>query len=307
VTIPKVAMPETTGVVIADRHFRCQHRRVRLPPLCLFLFACAPHQLAVTSPVELVEPASSPYHEVRLAMSPDGDTMMWGSKDRPGGPGSSDLWLSRRSASGWSAPEPVSFNCPEKDYDPAYSPDGRYVYFFSDRPGGLGGDDLYRVPVTGSDFGAVEHLDAAVNSAGNDWGPLPLADGSLMFATDGRGGRRHDLYLAAPTPTGFAPATPLAGAVNTDGDEIDPAVLANGDLVYAHSRNIENDAVLLMHARPEGRGYSAGTPLPLSINVANDATYGAAIDFRDPTLLYFSGTRPGLTRGKRDIYRVHVR
>lgn len=273
--------------------------------LVLLAAACG---AAPKSPVELVEPASSAYSEVRLAMSPDGRTMLWGSKDRPGGAGSSDLWMSRQQGGGWSAPQPVSFNSPSKDYDPAYAPDGRYVYFFSDRPGGLGGDDLYRVPVTGDDFGAVEHLDASVNSAGNDWAPLPLPDGSLMFATDGRGGAgRHDLFIAAASGHGFTPAIPLPGAVNTDGDELDPAVLASGDLIYAHSRDINTQPVLLMRAQHRAGGFTAGTPLPDTINVATDATYGAAIDFRDPTLLYFSGTRPELHRGQRDIYRVRLR
>lgn len=289
-------------MAIAARHVRGEHRGVR--SLLLVLAACGSRALVV----ELVEPASSAFSEVRLAISPDGNTMLWGSKDRPGGPGSSDIWMSRKVGGRWSEPQPVSFNSPSKDYDPAYAPDGRTVYFFSDRPGGLGGDDLYRVPVAGDGFGAVEHLDASVNSAGNDWAPLPLRDGSLMFATDGRGGRgRHDLFVAAPRADGFAPAVPLPGAVNTAGDELDPAVLASGDLIYAHSDNLESAPVLLMRSHLDHGRYAAGTPLPDAINVATDATYGAAIDFQDPSTLYFTGTRPELHRGKRDIYRVRLR
>jgi len=141
-------------------------RSVRTALIWLGAAACAAHGAAeapvfeVTTAPELVTPASSAYSEVRLAMSPDGNTMLWGSKDRPGGPGSYDIWMARRAAGGWTPPAPVSFDTEAKDYDPAYTPDGRYVYLFSNRPGGLGGDDLYRVPVLGDGFGAAEHLDA---------------------------------------------------------------------------------------------------------------------------------------------------
>jgi hypothetical protein len=49
-----------------------------------------------------------------------------------------------------------------------------------------------------------------------------------------------------------------------------------------------------------------GVPV-LSVNVDADATYGPAIDWRDPTVLYFTGTRPEAARGKRDLYRVRFR
>jgi Tol biopolymer transport system component len=262
-------------------------------------------RLEITGRPELVTPPSSEYSEVRIAVSPDGDTMLWGSKDRPGGPGSYDIWIARRTSGTWSAPAPVSFNTSAKDYDPAYSPDGRYVYLFSDRPGGLGGDDLYRVAVTGDDFGPAEHLDATINSAGNEWAPVPLRDGSLLFASDGRGGAgRQDLFVAAPRGEGFAPAAPLPGAINTAADEFDATALPDGDLVFSRSTNVATDPVLLVFAHRGATGYDAGTPL--SIN-AGDATYAPAIDGRDPSILYFSGTRPEATLGKRDIYRVRYR
>jgi hypothetical protein len=262
----------------------------------------------VTSAAELVMPASSAYSEVRLAVSPDGETMLWGSKDRPGGPGGRDLWITRRAAGAWSAPAPVSFNSPAKDYDPAFTPDGRYVYFFSDRSGGLGGDDLYRVPVTRDGFGAVEHLGATVNSAGNEWAPTPLRDGSLLFASDGRGGRgRQDLWVAAPLGDGFATAAPLPGAINTAADEFDPVALPDGSLVFARATNVENDPVLLVFARRGPTGYDVGTPLPTSVNVEAGWTYAPALDWRDPSILYFTGARPEATLGQRDLYRVRYR
>src|SRR5262245_50574770 len=119
--------------------------------------AARPLALETTSAAELIAPgvASSEFSEVRLAVSPDGNTMLWGSTNRPGGPGGWDIWVSRQGTAGWSKPQSVSFNSVSNDFDPAFSPDGRYVYFFSNRPGGAGGDDLYRVPVTPAGFSAV--------------------------------------------------------------------------------------------------------------------------------------------------------
>ena len=262
----------------------------------------------VISASELVTPPSSEYAEVRLAMSPDGGAMLWGSTDRPGGPGSYDIWMSRRAAGGWTAPVPVSFDTDAKDYDPAYSPDGRYVYFFSNRPGGLGGDDLYRVPVVGDGFGAVEHLDASVNSAGNEWAPVAMRDGSLLFASDGRGGSgRQDLFVAAPHGGGFAPAQPLPGAINTAADEFDAAELASGDLVFSRSANLDREPVQLIYAHRGSSGFDRGVQLPATINVDGDYTYAPSIDWRDPSSLYFTGSRPEASLGKRDIYRVRFR
>ena len=266
-----------------------------------------PARFEITSSPELVTPPSSEYAEVRIAVSPDGDTMLWGSKDRPGGPGSYDIWITRRTEGTWSPPAPVSFNTSAKDYDPAFSPDGRYVYLFSSRPGGLGGDDLYRVPVTLDDFGPAEHLDATINSPGNEWAPVPLRDGSLVFASDGRGGAgRQDLFIAAPRGNSFAPAAPLPGAINTAADEFDATALPGGDLVFSRSTNLDTDPVQLVFARHGPTGYDVGTPLPSSIN-AGDATYAPAIDWCDPSILYFTGTRPESTLGKRDIYQVRYR
>ncbi len=263
----------------------------------------------VTSAAELVLPgiASSEFSEVRLAVSPDGKTMLWGSKDRPGGPGGWDIWVTRQGARGWSAPEPVSFDSPDKEFDPAFSPDGRYVYFFSNRPGTLGGDDVFRVPTTASSFGSVEHLGAEVNSAGDEWAPAMSPDGkTLLFTSDGRGGAgRRDLFVARLAGQGFEPARALPGAVNTAADEFDATFLADGrGLVFTRSADIENDPVELFFAALGPAGYEAGTILPTTVNVSGGYTYGPAIDWADGAILYFTSQRPEAKVGKNDLYRV---
>ena len=266
----------------------------------------------LTSAVELVLPgvASSEFSDIRLAASPDGRTVLWGSTNRPGGPGGWDIWLARKGATGWSAPEAAPFNTSSKEFDPVYSPDGRMVYFFSNRPGGRGGDDLYRVPVTDAGFGAVENLGPQVNSAGDEWAPSPSPDGkTLLFATNGRGGAgRHDLFLSPIEGAGFGAARALQGAINTPLDDFDAAFLPDGrSLVFSRSTDVENAPVALYFATSGSQGYDAGTLLSPAINLEGGDAFAPTLDWADPTILYFSSHRTDATAGKTDHYRVRFR
>ena len=264
--------------------------------------------LRITSAAELVAPGivSSEHVEIRLAASPDGTMLLWGSTDRPGGAGGWDIWVSRRTGAAWGPPASASFNSAANDFDPAFSADGRWVYFFSNRPGGFGGDDIYRAAVTADGFGPAQHLGPEVNTAGNEWAPAPSPDGTqLLFASNKPGGK-HDLFIAPVRGDGFGAASPLPGAVNTpDADEFDATFLPDGSsLIFSRSRDVDNDPIQLYIARRGPAGYDAGTPLPASVNVADGYTLGPSIDLHTPGVLYFSGKRPEATAGKLDIYRV---
>lgn len=250
--------------------------------------------------------ASTQYAEVRLTLSPDGRSALWFSRDRPGGPGGYDVWSSHKTASGWSTAAPVSFNSRTRDFDPAFSADGRFVYFCSDRPGGSGGDDVYRVAVTSEGFGTPENLGPTVNSAGNEFAPMLSPDGAtLLFSSDREGGV-HDLYTAAQRDDRFTSAQRLPGAINTDAHEFDATFLDDGTtIVFARAKDFRKDRVDLFYATLKGGKYDAGTLLPLSINHAKTDTYGPMLDWSTPGTLTFSGQREG-ARGM-DLYRVRYR
>jgi Tol biopolymer transport system component len=279
----------------------------------LLVAACGharPTRLEILSAAELVTSASSEHSEIRLAVSPDGKTMLWGSTNRPGGAGGWDIWVSRRTAEGWSAPEPAPFNSGANDFDPAFTPDGRWVWFFSNRESGEGGDDLYRVGVERSGFGAAENLGPSVNSSGNEWAPAISPNGrTLLFATDGRGGRgRHDLFVASLDGDRVGEVKPLGGAINTAADEFDATFLADGaSLVFSRSTNVETDPISLYFSARMKDGYDAGTLLPASANVTGGYTLGPALDWKDPNVLYFSGKRAEAAAGGMDLYRVTIK
>jgi len=281
----------------------------RLMACAAALLSGASGGVTVLGPPERFAPgiASTGYSEVRLTISPDGRTALWFSRDRPGGAGGYDIWMSRRTPHGWGEARPVPFNGPGRDFDPAFSSDGRQVYFSSDRPGGLGGDDVYRVAVTATGFGTPEHLGAAVNSAGNEWAPMLSPDGThLLFSSDRPGGAgRQDLYLAPRRGNGFAPAPPLPGALNSSADEFDATFLADSHtIVFSRAADLRKDRIDLYAAAPRDSRYPVGTPLPQGANGEKDS-YGPMLDWSAPGRLTFSAQRPG--SGGMDLYRVRYR
>lgn len=277
--------------------------------LALSLPAAAP-AIEIVGEAERFAPgiASTDHSEIRLTISPDGRTALWFSRDRPGGPGGYDIWMARRTETGWSAATPVPFNSPGRDFDPAFSRDGRFVYFCSDRPGGIGKDDLYRVAVTPAGFGAPQNLGAAVNSASDEYAPMLSPDGRLLlFSSDRPGGAgRHDLYSARAKGRGFAPAAPLAGAINSAADEFDATFLSdNRTIVFARAPSMQDDRIDLFAAAETGAGYDAGTPLPATVNDAVGNSYGPMLDWSAPNRLTFSARRGGAA--SMDLYRIAYR
>lgn len=252
--------------------------------------------------------ASTDYSEVRLTLSPDGRTALWFSRNRPGGPGGYDIWIARMTADGWSNAEAAPFNSPMRDFDPAFSPDGRFVYFCSDRPGGIGGDDLYRVAVTAEGFGEAEHLGTQVNSAGNEFAPMLSPDGHrLLFSSDRPGGDgRQDLFSARHRDGRFEPAQQLPGDINTPADEFDATFLSDSaTIVFARAGDFRTDRVDLFVSSPDDDCYDIGTPLASNVNSAETDTYGPMLDWSDPDRFTFSGQRANAN--DMDLYLVRYR
>lgn len=249
----------------------------------------------VGEPVQFVPGiVSTEFAEVRLTLSPDGRTALWFSRDRSGGPGEYDIWMSKLTRNGWSEATPVPFNSPQRDFDPAFAPDGKYVYFCSNRPGGLGGDDIYRVEVSADEFAPAELLGPQVNSGGNEWAPMLSGDGTLLlFSSNGRGGAgRFDLFTSRRSANTFEAATPLPGAINTPADEFDATFLSDSaTVVFARAPDLQADTVSLFQAALQGQRYEVGAMLPASINWPGKDAYGAMLDWSQPNQFTFSSQR----------------
>ncbi len=71
---------------------------------------------------------------------------------------------------------------------PALSPDGNWLYFTSDMPGGKGGLDIWRVRLIGGTTGGVENLGEPINTPGDEMFPTFRPNGDLYFSSNGHGG-----------------------------------------------------------------------------------------------------------------------
>lgn len=104
---------------------------------------------------------------------------------------------------------------------PAVSPDGEWLYFTSDMPGGKGGLDIWRVRITGHGLGGVENLGEPINTPGDEMFPTFRPNGDLYFSSNGHQGLGGlDIYIAKLDKSGKKiviehPGYPL----NSQGDD----------------------------------------------------------------------------------------
>ncbi len=110
-----------------------------------------------------------------------------------------DLYMSRNNGSGWSNPEKLAISDSLAwDGSPCFSSDGRTLYFASDRRGGKGGLDLYRVTMDNAGrFGRPINMGSQINTPGDEVFPFISEDGKLYFSSNGHPGIGGlDLFVA---------------------------------------------------------------------------------------------------------------
>jgi len=189
------------------------------------------------TPVNLGQTMNSSSHDGSVSVSADDLSLYFASK-RPGGFGSEDIWVSKRSRKGdpWSTPENLGpiVNAPSFDWGPSISADGLSLYFDSTRPGGLGGFDIWITTreTSDDDWSIPENLGSTVNSSFDDGAVSISADGLALFFISNRPGGYglHDIWLTWRTTTRDPWSTPinLGPTVNTSSPEGSPGISTDG-------------------------------------------------------------------------------
>ena len=145
---------------------------------------------------------NSDFDEGVCSFTPDGRTMyLTQCKTDPDYPRYATIMTSSRSDASWGKATELKLTRDTLSTfaHPAVSPDGQWLYFCSNMPGGLGGYDIWRVRLTTSGAGGVENVGAPINTPGNEMFPTFRPNGDLYFSSDGHEGMGGlDIYIAKP-------------------------------------------------------------------------------------------------------------
>ena len=165
------------------------------------LFSSRKNDQGKWQPVEVIEgEVNTVYDEGASCLSPDGKTMYFTrcSSD-PDYPRYAEIWKSQRSDASWSKPTKcdISRDTLSSFAHPAVSPDGEWLYFVSDFPGGEGGLDIWRTRILSNGFGGMENLGRPINTSGDEMFPVFRPNGDLYFSSDGHPGMGGlDIFIA---------------------------------------------------------------------------------------------------------------
>ena len=172
-------------------------------------------------PQVIASELNSTFDEGACCFSPDGKTMyLTQCATDPNYPRYARIMVSLRSDAAWSKPKElvISGDTLSSFAHPAVSPDGEWLYFVSDMPGGMGGLDIWRCRlVTSTEVGYIENVGAPVNTPGDEMFPTFRPNGDFYFSSNGHPGLGglDIFFIAASDKKIHHPGFPL----NSQGDD----------------------------------------------------------------------------------------
>lgn len=126
---------------------------------------------------------------------------------------------------------------------PCFSPDGRYLYFSSNMPGGFGGTDIFRSEFLKGNWSEPENLGKVINTEGNEGYPFITLSGDLFFASDGHSGLGNkDIFVTRWNDEGWVTPTDLQAPINSEFDDfgfVTDSVFSSG--YFSSSRGKTDD------------------------------------------------------------------
>jgi Tol biopolymer transport system component len=251
------------------------------------------------SDAELVSDVNTAGDEYGPTLSPDGSELCYTTRvvrERQ-----ESIVCVRRNDNKWDAPKALSFSGKGFDKEPYFSPDGRRLYFASQRavPGSSARPnfDLWVATRTGSGWSDPVHLGSAVNTDGYENYPAVAANGNLYFARR-NADTQNDLYISRPTTGAYRSVERLPNGVNTPHTDADPYVAPDESyIIFSSDRPGGAGEGDLYITRRNGSAWSAPRALGPKVNSA-DYEYTPFVS-PDGQWLYFS-------RGWGEIWRIRM-
>lgn len=207
----------------------------------------------------VVASLNSKWHDGPVTISADGNTAYFASesykekdyeKDKKNNARFSQVYLFKATKSGdtWGELTALPFN--DKTYsnsNPSLSRDGKTLYFSSNRPGSLGGVDIWKVAINeDGTYGEPQNLGSKINTEGNESFPFIADDNkTLYFASAGKQGLGgYDVYQA--DLSSGAEATNLGKPVNTEKDDFAFSFNGTKNVGFLSSNRGGNDDILVV-------------------------------------------------------------
>jgi len=195
---------------------------------------------------------SAQFNTGPLCIAPDGKTVFFTSEIETGIPSKnrkfrnkSGIFEAELSGFQLISIKPFKYNDPGFNTgQPSISPDGKYLYFASDMPGGQGGSDIYFSEWTDGNWSTPVNLGPGINSAGTDNYPCIHSSGKLYFASNRPGGMGGlDVYYSDFMDGSWENPVRLPEPVNSSSDDF--AFIARPDLQkgYFSSNRRRNDDI----------------------------------------------------------------
>lgn len=163
------------------------------------------------------------YDEGACCLSPDGSTMyLTQCLSDASYPRFAQIVTAQRSDASWGKTTPLLItNDTLSAYaHPAISPDGEWLYFVSDMPGGKGGLDIWRMRLTANGPVGVENLGEPINTPGDEMFPTFRPNGDFYFSSDGHPGFGGlDIFIATVGEDGKYHLSHPGCPLNSQGDD----------------------------------------------------------------------------------------
>ncbi|MXV15676.1 OmpA family protein [Hufsiella ginkgonis] len=178
------------------------------------------------------------FNEGAQCISPDGLYLFFTGCNRPDGKGRCDIYLTRREGKEWAKPFNIGppVNTDGWESQPSISPDGRTLYFVSNRTGGIGGYDIWKSSlVEGGEWSQPVNLGPKVNTPYDEQAPFIHADNeTLYFSSNGWPGLgNRDIFLSRKDAQGnWQTPQNLGYPINTAGEETGLTISSDGKTAF---------------------------------------------------------------------------
>ena len=187
---------------------------------------------------------STNLNERDMAIAPDGKEMFYTIQAAQNA-ASTIVTLKKLSNNKWSQPEVATFSGKYSDLEPAFSPDGKKLYFSSNRPidGQAPKDyDIWYVEKTNGVWSMPKNLGSPVNTKANEFYPSVAISGTIYFTAEyEKGIGKEDIYLSRWVNDTFTSPEPLDTAVNSSAYEFNAFVTADERYIIFTSYGRKND------------------------------------------------------------------